>query len=186
MKDEDRKFIEEVKARAERATPGPWKEYHRVSPRGAHQQWHIGNSEGSCQITMGGTRRDYEFMAASRTDEPRLISIVEEQDAEIKRWKAAIEGLTPNGSEYVDDPEACAAAIRARTRWPKQIIELRAEVEFLRSELAQVWEQVIAIAKQQINTLGWGSASGAIAQKIIVESLERSRAAQPERDFKQK
>jgi hypothetical protein len=30
------------------------------------------------------------------------------------RWKKAIEGLTPSGSEFVDDPETCAAYIRER------------------------------------------------------------------------
>jgi len=47
--------------------------------------------------------------------------------AELARWKAAIEGLTPQGSEYVDDPERCAEAIRERCRYPKQVIGLRAE-----------------------------------------------------------
>lgn len=44
-----------------------------------------------------------------------------------KQWKAAIEGLTPGGSEYVNDPEACAATIRERSRWPRQIIEAPAK-----------------------------------------------------------
>lgn len=53
-------------------------------------------------------------------------------------WKAAVEGLTPQGSEYVDDPEACAAAIRERCRYPKQIIEARARVEQLEKALREI------------------------------------------------
>ena len=29
-----------------------------------------------------------------------------------KRWKSALESLTPSGSEYVDDPERCVAFVR--------------------------------------------------------------------------
>lgn len=70
--------------------------------------------------------------------ESRLESELARLKEENGRWKAAIEGLTPNGSEYVDDPEACAAAIRHRTRWPQQIIEARAELSRLRKENAEV------------------------------------------------
>jgi hypothetical protein len=67
-----------------------------------------------------------------------LLAVIEDQDAMLKRWKYAVEGLTPNGSEYVDDPEACATAIRERTRYPKQIIELRAKVEKQEREIEQL------------------------------------------------
>jgi hypothetical protein len=30
----------------------------------------------------------------------------------LKRYKRALEGLTPGGSEFVDDPERCAATVR--------------------------------------------------------------------------
>lgn len=56
-------------------------------------------------------------------------------NARIAEWKRAIEALTPGGSEYVDDPERCAATIQ-RTRdiqmsvlrkQAKQIKELEAQ-----------------------------------------------------------
>ncbi len=31
---------------------------------------------------------------------------------ELERWKKAVEGLTPLGSEFIDDPERCAAWIK--------------------------------------------------------------------------
>lgn len=65
-------LLEEIDRYCAAATPGPWKAYHRISPRGAHQQWHIGNREGSCQITAGGHERDYILMASAREDLPRL------------------------------------------------------------------------------------------------------------------
>lgn len=68
--------VAEIEARANTATEGPWTAYHRVSPRGAYKQWHIGNKEGLCQITMSGHERDYQFMAHARTDIPALCQTV--------------------------------------------------------------------------------------------------------------
>lgn len=73
LSDEEVKAIE---ARANAATGGPWAAYHRVSPHGAYKQWHIGNEDGLCQITMNGHERDYEFMAHARTDIPALCHTV--------------------------------------------------------------------------------------------------------------
>lgn len=65
----------------------------------------------------------------------RIAHLLDELSAaqsEIARWKKAIEGLTPSGSEYVDDPEACAAYIRKRTKYPRIILELQAELSAAR------------------------------------------------------
>lgn len=51
----------------------------------------------------------------------------------LARWKRAIEGLTPGGSEFADDPERCALFIRDRTNYPRQIVELRTELARLRA-----------------------------------------------------
>ena len=48
----------------------PWKAYYRVSPRGARKQWHIGNKDGLCQITIGSKKEDYLLMAYA----PELLS----------------------------------------------------------------------------------------------------------------
>lgn len=66
---------------------------------------------------------EYHFTVAASLRERLAAS-----EAMQKRWKYAVEGLTPNGSEYVDDPEACAAAIRKRCQYPQMIIELRARL----------------------------------------------------------
>jgi hypothetical protein len=59
--------------------------------------------------------------------------------AKCKRWEKAIVGLTPGGSEFVGDPEYCAAYIRKRTEYPRMIIELRKE----RDELAAHAEAMV-------------------------------------------
>lgn len=53
-------------------------------------------------------------------------------------WKKAIEGLTPSGSEFVNDPAACAAYIRKRTNYPPIIIKLRERVAELEQQVAEV------------------------------------------------
>jgi len=42
------------------------------------------------------------------------------------RYKKALEGLTPNGSEFVNDPEYCAEFIRERQRgWVRRLGEAK-------------------------------------------------------------
>lgn len=55
-------------------------------------------------------------------------------EREKERWRRAIEGLTPSGSEFYNDPEYCAEYIRKRTQYPKMIIELREQVARLERE----------------------------------------------------
>lgn len=58
-------------------------------------------------------------------------------------------------------------------QWWNILIERGAEV---------VWQEAIRIAKQPINTVGWGSASGGVAQQVIVKALESARSAVRERE----
>ena len=51
--------------------------------------------------------------------------------AALAAWRRAVVGLTPSGSEFVDDPEYCAAFIRKRTEYPRMIIDLREQVKYL-------------------------------------------------------
>lgn len=81
-----------------------------------------------------------------RTENEQLLARCEAAESLTARWKTAIEGLTPQGSEYVNDPDACAAAIRQRCQYPKMIIELKRQVAELSAEVARVWGQAIDIA----------------------------------------
>ena|ERR1700688_3059075 len=60
------------------------------------------------------------------------------RDAEVADWKKAIKGLTPSGSEFVDDPAACAAFIRERTNVPQIVIDLRKQNANLQSRIDRV------------------------------------------------
>lgn len=53
----------------------------------------------------------------------------------LKRYKKELEGLTPSGSEFVDDPERCAAFVKDRLSFNMGLIKenrkLKAQVELL-------------------------------------------------------
>lgn len=53
-------------------------------------------------------------------------------ESELAAWKKAVVGLTPSGSEFVDDPKRCAEYIRKSTNYPKMIVEMRAELAAMR------------------------------------------------------
>jgi regulator of replication initiation timing len=69
-------------------------------------------------------------MPRSPMDQKRIADL----EHELARWKKAIEGLTPSGSEFVNDPEACAAHIRDRYNPLHTFKELRAEIARLTAE----------------------------------------------------
>jgi len=65
---------------------------------------------------------------------------------ELKAMRA-LESLTPNGSEFVNDPETCVAFVRARLAFTielakernqlrEEVYRLRNEIQRLRNELA--------------------------------------------------
>ena len=82
------------------------------------------------------------------------------------RWKKAIEGLTPGGSEFVNDPEACAAHIRARTRFPKMIIGLRSERDNLLAEV-----NILRAEYRDMETAMLETASGLPAYNQLLANL---------------
>lgn len=54
------------------------------------------------------------------------VSLSEEKVfALLLRYKKALEGLTPGGSEYVNDPERCAAHVRERFDSYHRVILMR-------------------------------------------------------------
>jgi hypothetical protein len=132
--------LAEIDTRREAAFGTEWR--REYSEQKGHTVWASVSPTGSMQIAAFGyadyDRANADFVASTRDDIGFLREVVDRLMEENRRWKLAIEGLTPHGSEYVDDPEACAVAIRERCRWPKQIIEARAEIERLRKENAEV------------------------------------------------
>ena len=42
------------------------------------------------------------------------IAATIDRETKLPQWKAALEGLTPSGSEFVDDPETCRRFVKDR------------------------------------------------------------------------
>lgn len=71
--------------------------------------------------------------------------------AGVARWKHAVEGTTPGGSEFVNDPERCAEYIRESRQFPKQIVELRTRLTAAYTELRKLRPSLIAILDRNVH-----------------------------------
>jgi hypothetical protein len=67
--------------------------------------------------TQLAQRAARKIMAAGRPGYiPRMedIAAIIDKETKLPQWKAALEGLTPSGSEFVDDPERCRKFVKDR------------------------------------------------------------------------
>lgn len=102
--------------------------------------------------------------------------------AEVARWKSAVEGLTPGGSEYVDDPERCAEHIRQWCAWPKKMIALKAENEQLRSvlqderNLCKLYKESFDVADWAYNVAEASRLRLAADKNQLVEAIEDAKS----------
>lgn len=85
-------WLEEIKALAQAATPGPW----MLSETDAYAEVWVKNCNENGEMPLalvGGTFKDAEFIARSREAIPRLLAEVErltgERDAAVRRAEAA-------------------------------------------------------------------------------------------------
>jgi hypothetical protein len=74
--------IAEIARRCEAATPGPWRSYIEGREEMSGSDFIMTGGEDIC--LTGATHADQDFIAAARTDTPRLV-------AEILRLKALLE-----------------------------------------------------------------------------------------------
>jgi hypothetical protein len=104
--------LAEIATRFQSSTEGTWTPYYRVSPRGAHKQWHIGNEAGLCQITIGGKEKDYVFMAAAHQDIPALLGHVEALQAENQRLQSEANDVRAAAEAYQQRINAAIITLR--------------------------------------------------------------------------
>ena len=140
--------LDEIKARADVATPGPWHAWDRGIGWEVHKGEECAPGCGrSCDALNGEvrdtfTRADAEFIAAAREDEPWLVSEVErltaERDAlaaQVARVEAlagqwerlADTAINPDSREWL---QACAETLReCLSGWQKMHAALAAPTE---------------------------------------------------------
>lgn len=123
--------LQEIEARAEAATPGPWRVVERVAFLDAFD---VDTPGGSC-LWEGYrdtcSKVDSEFIAASRTDIPRLLAEVRRLTAENERLREWLETALPYLRE-IELPEVergwCTGCA---TRMPHRAICAHVEVPAL-------------------------------------------------------
>lgn len=106
--------MEEIRGRAEAATPGEWvvegpdETLDHINPNIG--QWEI----ESPQMNIGGrlTFRDATFIAHARTDVPALLSSLQAAQEEIERWR----NNADNERERADDAQARVGVLEAIIR----------------------------------------------------------------------
>jgi hypothetical protein len=104
----------------------------------------------------------------------------------VAAWKKAIEGLTPSGSEFVNDPEACAAHIRDRYNPMHTFKQLRQERDALRAALKKIafWIPTVAY---EANDVGYTHVEEVFTLKrLAAAALEQPAAQSSERGVKAK
>lgn len=126
-------FVAEVEARANKATPGPWRQ-------GYYEKWHVfvplNEGLAGCgeeRVLLGFNEQfvlgaDGAFVAHARADVPRLVAIVREQASELAdmraKRQAVIDGMT--------------RAIASEGEANKAFYALQAENAALRDRLAKL------------------------------------------------
>jgi hypothetical protein len=96
--------LQEIRERAEKATPGPWKaEFGGVYPpeSAARLESDLAGMAFLWPLP-GGKEEDAEFIAASREDIPYLLQLVTEQQMKIQ----VLRGLIESYSEELDAMKA--------------------------------------------------------------------------------
>ena len=108
--------LQEIRERAEKATPGPWACWDGWGPisggylEGLMAMARIGPSGGRSQEVLSASdetqrdiyakREDAEFIAASREDIPYLLQLVTEQQREIDRVRRTLSTLVGGMCEH--------------------------------------------------------------------------------------
>ena len=77
--------LEDIKARVEAATEGPWVEFHENGTPGVTEAFHCAPATGTFLVNYGADHdqqsRDATFIAHSRTDIPKLLAALEAVEA---------------------------------------------------------------------------------------------------------
>lgn len=75
--------LEAIEARAQKATPGPWRLCTRAIISDDTVMTTIASCEQSARSTVEQQEYDADFIAAARSDIPTLLTALRERDAEI-------------------------------------------------------------------------------------------------------
>lgn len=120
----DDKRLQEIKARAEAATPGPWECRINVGSRFYVNAPSYGVRDFCCLSGGFERREDAELTAHARTDIPDLIAEVERLREKNEYLKQEIENICLDKEEGHADTEAENTRLRAELEAAKRDIEI--------------------------------------------------------------
>jgi len=115
-------MFEEIRARAEAATPGPWtREEVKYPGEPVHLRF------GNCDFVLGRAEfyRDADFITQARDDIPALIAEVERVTAELRAYG----GMKPAGMKILQ--ENCKELHEVCREHQQERMELEAQLELL-------------------------------------------------------
>jgi hypothetical protein len=102
MNEETRRLVEEAEARAEKATPGPWRSmkppYDRIVISDATK---IGIGEFAVSVSSDLDTNDVAFIAHTRSDVPSLCATIRELNAHVEALEQARANERRAWREYV-------------------------------------------------------------------------------------
>jgi hypothetical protein len=66
------------------------------------------------QLAKKAARKIMLALDSEETQTQETFATIIDKETKLPQWKAALEGLTPSGSEFVDDPERCQMFVKNR------------------------------------------------------------------------
>lgn len=66
------------------------------------------------QLALKAARKIAFALSHGAAVDVNSIAATIDRETKLPQWKAALEDLTPSGSEFVDDPKTCARYVRRR------------------------------------------------------------------------
>lgn len=161
------RWIEEIRERREKATPGPWLAFHDDYDAGTSLISSDPKNSDATVIADSTAELNANFLAHSWTDIGRLLD-------ERERVRTM---LDPN-SLFNGLEDAAAHRMQAYITEQSNVQDLEREVERLRAENAEVWEQAVKIAENPNNiSMVGGSTGDAYGTSKLIAAALRARQA---------
>lgn len=122
----EQKYFEEIKAREQAATPGPWRKKLEKNATLGRYVWHFYNQNGKFAMDEA----DSDFICNSRTDIPALIAEVErltEENEQNASYVDICEGICDRYEENFKALLDKAKALQSENATLKKALELMAK-----------------------------------------------------------
>lgn len=111
--------IEAIRERAEKATPGPWRQNAARSRDylDTVHVWGVGGTADEVALigrsTLDQQNDDSDFIAHARTDIPALVTALEERDARIAELREALQNLHREANLFAGHKPRVAIELKA-------------------------------------------------------------------------